>query len=474
MSGQRAPTPSAQPPFEQITQQQQPQPQQQPLRRQLPFSSLKPTFAAPAEYHRFSDPRLGAADHGAEAIVVKSPHLKRKSDTADYEAESGDRTTGSGFTEVVNSPLQTPVSVKGGKASKTSRLTKGSKSGPQTPVSNVGSPSGNNLTPAGPCRYDSSLGLLTKKFINLIKHAEDGILDLNKAAETLEVQKRRIYDITNVLEGIGLIEKKLKNRIQWKGLEVSKPGEVDENYSSLQAELEKLSIQESTLDEQIREMQERLRELSEDENNQKWLFVTEEDIKGLPCFQNETLIAIKAPHGTTLEVPDPDEAVDYPQRRYRVVLRSTMGPVDVYLVSQFEEKFEEINGVEVPPNVPSSSGFDENPATTMVTEESRGKEIEMQGQDAHRMCSDLNASQDFVSGIMKIVPSDVDSDADYWLLSDADVSITDMWRTEPGVEWNDLGALHEDYFMANVSTPRPQTPPSSATEEPPAANPAKS
>lgn len=30
-------------------------------------------------------------------------------------------------------------------------------------------------------------GLLTKKFINLIKHAEDGILDLNKAADTLEV-----------------------------------------------------------------------------------------------------------------------------------------------------------------------------------------------------------------------------------------------------------------------------------------------
>jgi hypothetical protein len=25
------------------------------------------------------------------------------------------------------------------------------------------------------------------------------------------------------------------------------------------------------------------------------------------ALQNETLIAIKAPHGTTLEVPDPDE-----------------------------------------------------------------------------------------------------------------------------------------------------------------------
>ena len=34
---------------------------------------------------------------------------------------------------------------------------------------------------------DSHSGLLTKKFINLIKHAEDGMLDLNKAADTLEV-----------------------------------------------------------------------------------------------------------------------------------------------------------------------------------------------------------------------------------------------------------------------------------------------
>ena len=30
-------------------------------------------------------------------------------------------------------------------------------------------------------------GLLTKKFIDLIKEADDGILDLNKAADTLHV-----------------------------------------------------------------------------------------------------------------------------------------------------------------------------------------------------------------------------------------------------------------------------------------------
>jgi len=68
----------------------------------------------------------------------------------------------------------------------------------------------------GNCRDDSSLRRLTKEFVRLIAEAEDGVLDLNHAAEVLHVQKRRIYDITNVLEGIGLIEKKSKNNIQWK------------------------------------------------------------------------------------------------------------------------------------------------------------------------------------------------------------------------------------------------------------------
>ncbi|KAG8091035.1 hypothetical protein GUJ93_ZPchr0011g28519 [Zizania palustris] len=37
------------------------------------------------------------------------------------------------------------------------------------------------------------------------------------------------------------------------------------------------------------------------------------------------------------------KAGDYLQRRYRIILRSTMGPIDVYLVSQFEKKFEGID-----------------------------------------------------------------------------------------------------------------------------------
>lgn len=50
-------------------------------------------------------------------------------------------------------------------------------------------------------RYDTSLGLLTKKFTSLLENSDNGVVDLNRASEQLGVQKRRIYDITNVLEG---------------------------------------------------------------------------------------------------------------------------------------------------------------------------------------------------------------------------------------------------------------------------------
>ncbi|WOL12740.1 transcription factor E2FB-like [Canna indica] len=438
----------------------------QPLKRHLPFPSARPPFLAPDEYHRFPPPdgRRSASDEMADALVIKTP-LKRKPEREDNEtSESSEWMASPGYAEQVNNHLLTPVSGKGAKTNGRSKVSKYNKSGPQTPTSNAGSPSSNALTPVGTCRYDSSLGLLTKKFINLLKHAQDGILDLNNAAETLEVQKRRIYDITNVLEGIGLIEKKLKNKIRWKGNDNTGSGEVDNNISILQTEVEKLGLQERSLDDQISEMQERLRVLTEDENSQRWLYVTEDDIKTLPCFQNETLIAIKAPHGTTVEVPDPDEAGEYPQRRYRVVLRSTMGPIDVYLVSQFEEKFEEVNGVETPPTVPIGSSM-ENAGTTgntmlaVVTEGSRVQEVQLNNQDSHRMCTDISSPQDLAGGMMKILPSDVDTDADYWLLSDSGFSITDMWKTAPEVQWDGIGAFPTDDFVTNTdSTSQPQAP----------------
>ena len=66
-------------------------------------------------------------------------------------------------------------------------------------------------------RFDSSLGELTRKFMILLHGSKNRSIDLNEGAEALGIQKRRIYDITNVLEGVGLIEKEGKNVIRWCG-----------------------------------------------------------------------------------------------------------------------------------------------------------------------------------------------------------------------------------------------------------------
>lgn len=71
-------------------------------------------------------------------------------------------------------------------------------------------------SPSSERKSETSLGGLTKRFCELLHASPDGVLDLNEAAETLRVQKRRIYDITNVLEGVGLITKASKNHIRWK------------------------------------------------------------------------------------------------------------------------------------------------------------------------------------------------------------------------------------------------------------------
>ncbi|XP_042382804.1 transcription factor E2FA-like [Zingiber officinale] len=421
----------------------------------LPFASSRPPFLSPDEYHRFSVPhgRRSAGEEMNDALLIRTP-LKRKRKKEDNEtSETSESVTNSGYSEQVNNPLLTPVSGKGTKTNGRSNASKYNKSSPQTPMSNGGSPSNNALTPVNTCRYDSSLGLLTKKFINLLTHEQDGILDLNNAAQILEVQKRRIYDITNVLEGIGFIEKKLKNKIHWKGQDDTRLGETNNDISMLQEEFRKLSLHEQSLDDSISQMQERLREFTNNENNQKRLYVTEDDIKTQKCFQNETLIAIKAPHGTTLEVPSPDEAGEYPQRRYRIVLRSTMGPIDVYLVSQFE-KFETVNGAETPLSLPLGNSRENSRAignnmVAVATDENREEQLQLNNHDSQRMCPDTCSPLDFSGGVIRIDPSDTDMDADYYLLSDLGFSLTDLWETPTEEQQSGVSAFTTDGMVSN-------------------------
>lgn len=192
---------------------------------------------------------------------------------------------------------------------------------------------GDSLQPQTPSRHEKSLGLLTTKFVTLLQEAKDGVLDLKAAADTLAVrQKRRIYDITNVLEGIGLIEKKSKNSIQWKGVG---PGcntrEIADKLIDLKAELDDLALRENELDQQRVWVQQSIKNVTDDSNNSPMAYIRHEDLCG--AFKGDTLLAIRAPIGTQLEVPIPESVLNG-QRKYQIRLKSSSGPIEVLLVNK--------------------------------------------------------------------------------------------------------------------------------------------
>jgi len=145
---------------------------------------------------------------------------------------------------------------------------------------------------------------------------------LNTASSVLEVQKRRIYDITNVLEGVGLLSKTSKNNIKWNGgsldrcitgpngcsplATIAKDGKLPSKLD-LEKDNAQLEEKEKKLDELIKKLTNDLQKASEDVENKKYLYVTYRDIRRIKEFSDQTVIAIKAPLETKLEVPDPSE-----------------------------------------------------------------------------------------------------------------------------------------------------------------------
>ncbi|XP_055014853.1 transcription factor E2F2 isoform X2 [Boleophthalmus pectinirostris] len=222
-------------------------------------------------------------------------------------------------------------------------------------------------TPKSPgerTRYDTSLGLLTKKFVNLIAESPDGVLDLNWATEVLEVQKRRIYDITNVLEGVQLIRKKSKNNIQWLVGDVFEGGAGGgQKAGALRKELCELERAERNLDDLIQSSTTQLKQLTDDHSSQRLGYVTYQDLRSISSLREQTVIAVKAPAETKLEVPDA------PGSSLQIYLKSTNGPIEVYLCP--EEGLEEASPVKGgltpkkefpaplgPPTIPATSTHD--------------------------------------------------------------------------------------------------------------------
>ncbi|XVE83880.1 hypothetical protein DITRI_Ditri16bG0123600 [Diplodiscus trichospermus] len=84
------------------------------------------------------------------------------------------------------------------------------------------------------CRKEKSLGHLCSNFLALYNHDGVQTIGLDEAASKLGVERRRIYDVVNVLESIGVVARKGKNQYSWKGF-----GEIPRALEKLKEEARK-------------------------------------------------------------------------------------------------------------------------------------------------------------------------------------------------------------------------------------------
>lgn len=180
----------------------------------------------------------------------------------------------------------------------------------------------------GTKRLEKSLSIMTVNVVNLLKKAPKGILNLSEATKILEVrQKRRIYDVTNVLEGIGLIEKHGKNSVKWRGDSIAPdPRDVARSMRVLKHDRSRLLGYEETIDRQLEIIRQSTENTKANDSTVSFGYVTSDDLTNV--FGDGVTSMVVKNHSSRLEPP----AIKVEKSAKTLGIVSTEGlPLDVRL-----------------------------------------------------------------------------------------------------------------------------------------------
>lgn len=152
-------------------------------------------------------------------------------------------------------------------------------------------------------RMENSLYTLTKKFLILLLESNNRKIDLNYASKKLNVHKRRIYDIVNILDGLNCLRKISTNIAQWVGEDINLilNSDLDKENAIENESAKALDDRENELCKQIDEMNEELNRIVVNKDNTQFLYVNFRELSHLHILKNKTAFAVKAPHDASLE-----------------------------------------------------------------------------------------------------------------------------------------------------------------------------
>ena len=161
---------------------------------------------------------------------------------------------------------------------------------------------------------ENSLGQLTKNFIKYIKTTGKKSININDLVNELDVKKRRIYDITNVLQGIGYLQKSGKNEIIWVKNSPNKSKTKKKSSSSKKnignkpkLNKEELEKEKNELDINIEKFKAEFNSIAKKTDFAEYGYITLEDIRRMSINKKVDLMVIKATKGTIMNVIDKND-----------------------------------------------------------------------------------------------------------------------------------------------------------------------
>ena len=156
---------------------------------------------------------------------------------------------------------------------------------------------------------------LTKGFIALLANS-NGEVDLSDAENILHASKRRLYDVANVLAGVGLVARSGKSKVRWIGELTDNPDVANES---------KITEREAEIDAMIHEVDNCINDLTSSELFKNYAWVTEKEIYDIVNNEDVALYAFKGSPNLVVEYTPPDD----PQGELKLLCKDPSSDVDL-------------------------------------------------------------------------------------------------------------------------------------------------
>ncbi|KAL0229756.1 hypothetical protein PCE1_003320 [Barthelona sp. PCE] len=153
-------------------------------------------------------------------------------------------------------------------------------------------------------RPESALVTLTQNLVRLMMQHK-GPITRNEALSALDVKSRRLYEVTNGLEGLGLLQTN-QGKLEWHGPDMTMTDDEKERMAELEKELSALELENSVLEDKIAQSNTKYAKMVKDPA----ISITSDELIEMDIMSGYRLITAQCGIETDITVPEQGSYLD--------------------------------------------------------------------------------------------------------------------------------------------------------------------